>query len=133
MQISFNRYSVFSKKSLIIILFIAFGAILYFFNPENTIWLPKCPILLLTGFQCPSCGGQRAFYQLVHGNLIEAFMYNPFLIISIPYAVLLILVTWFIPKHKCIRLRKFCYHKATVFTYIALMLIWWILRNIMKI
>ena len=52
-------------------------------------------------------------------------MYNPFLIISIPYAVLLILVTWFIPKHKCIRLRKFCYHKATVFTYIALMLTWW--------
>jgi len=122
---------VYSKQSIIIIIsIIAFAAILYFFNPENTIWLPKCSFYTITGYQCPSCGGQRAIYQLLHGNLKEAFLFNPFLIISLPYAILLILVTWFIPKHKGVKLRNFCYHKITITIYLILLIIWWIVRNI---
>ena len=118
------------RKTLVIIFFIAFGAMLYFFNPENTIWLPKCPFYILTGLQCPSCGGQRAIYQLLHGHALEALEFNPFLVLSIPYAVLLMLVTWFIPKNRCVKLRKVCYHRITILVYCILMIVWWVVRNI---
>ena len=125
---------MYSKQSIIIIIsIIAFAAILYFFNPEDTIWLPKCPFYVLTGYQCPACGGQRAIFQLLHGNLKEAFFFNPFLVISLPYAVLLILVTWFIPKDKCVKLRKVCYHRITALTYVAVFIVWWIVRNILQV
>ncbi len=35
------------------------------------------------GFYCPGCGGTRAFYYLVHGNLWRSFLCNPF----VPYMV----------------------------------------------
>jgi hypothetical protein len=121
------------KKSLILALLLVFGVILYFFKPEDTVWLPKCPVHILTGYQCPSCGGQRAMYQLLHGNFYEAISFNAFLLISMPYAISLALVTWFIPKHRCVKLRKFCYHRATALTYVVLMVIWWVVRNILGI
>src|SRR5437762_10353071 len=48
---------------------IAAGAVfLFFFNPAAPAnqWFPKCPFLLLTGYQCPGCGSTRACYQLLH-------------------------------------------------------------------
>lgn len=106
---------------------------MYFFNPENSIWFPKCPFYVLTGYQCPACGIQRAVHHLVHFDFIEAFRYNPFLVVSIPYALSLILVKWIVPQSRLVALRATCYHPLTVRIYIALMLIWWIGRNIVHI
>ncbi len=118
------------KKQLILIIIAAFGTILYFFNPESSIWFPKCPFHLLTGYQCPACGIQRAAYQLLHLHIKEAFYYNPFLVISGPYALLLIWVTWIVPQPRFSKLRAFCHHTITVRTYILLTVIWWIVRNL---
>ena len=119
------------KKILILItIILTLGTILFFFNPEDSIWFPKCPFYLITGYQCPSCGIQRAAYQLLHLNFKEAFCYNPFLIISLPYAILLIIVTWFDPKNKLRQLKNICYNNITVYAYLTLMVIWWIVRNI---
>ena len=118
------------KKILIIVAILAFGTILFFFNPEDSIWFPKCPFYLITGYQCPSCGVQRAAYQLLHLNFKEAFYYNPFLLISVPYAILLIIVIWFDPNNKLEKLKRLCYNKITVYVYLSLMVIWWVVRNI---
>jgi hypothetical protein len=111
----------------------AWVVLLFFFNPENAIWLPKCPFFLLTGYQCPACGSQRAVYHLLHFDLVAALRYNPFMLISIPYAIALVTVTWFDAKGKLSKLQKFCYNSTTVYTYVVLFIFWWILRNIIKI
>lgn len=121
------------KKYIILIVMITFGIILYFRNPEDTIWFPKCMFYTITGYQCPSCGIQRAAHQLLHLNFKKAFLYNPFLVISVPYGLLLVLVTWVVPQDKLIRLRKSCNHHITVNIYLILMIIWWIIRNILQI
>jgi hypothetical protein len=122
-----------SKKVLAIAIILAGVVTLSFFNPEKTIWLPKCPFYLLTGFQCPACGTQRALYHLLHFNMHKAFCYNPFLVISMPYALLLIAVTWFDPKGKLKKLKKICYSPIIIKTYLVLIIGWWIIRNIIQL
>src|SRR5437016_14619473 len=69
---------------------IAAGAVfLFFFNPSSPAnqWFPKCPFLLLTGYQCPGCGSTRACYQLLHLHPIAAFMLNPLMVLTLPFIV----------------------------------------------
>lgn len=118
-------------KGVILCIIAAFAAVILFFNnPEETIWLPKCPFYMLTGLECPSCGSQRAVYHLLHLEFAEAFRYNPFMVISIPYAILLVTVTWLDPDGKLGKIKKICCHKITVMTYVVLFIIWWIVRNL---
>jgi hypothetical protein len=52
----------------------------------NTIahWLENhllaCPYKSLTGIDCPGCGMQRSFVELIKGNFIESFFMYPALI-----------------------------------------------------
>ncbi len=50
--------------------------------------------------------------------------------ISAPYAFLLVLVTWVIPQNRSSKLRAFCYHPITIRVFVALTIVWWIVRNI---
>lgn len=118
------------KTTSIVLIILSSVIILYFFNPESSIWFPKCPFYIITGYQCPACGIQRAAYQLFHFHFKKAFYYNPFLVISVPYAILLIWVTWIAPQTRFYKLRAFCYHPITVKTYVLLTVIWWIVRNL---
>ncbi len=83
----------------------------------------------MTGWECPGCGIQRAFHQLVHLNFVAAFKYNPFLVISMPYVVLLLL-TRFAPANRFGRVRAFCYSATTIRCYLVVTILWWIVRNI---
>ena len=69
---------------------LAAGAVfLFFFNPASPTnqWFPKCPFLLLTGYQCPGCGSTRACYQLLHLHPIAAFKFNPLMMLTLPFIV----------------------------------------------
>ena len=82
------------KRTIFIVTLIIGGAaaaVTYgLFDPAKYAFFPKCPFLLLTGgLRCPGCGSQRAIHSLLHLNLKEAFLYNPMVIISIPFLVLL--------------------------------------------
>ncbi|MBQ7360996.1 MAG: DUF2752 domain-containing protein [Bacteroidaceae bacterium] len=119
-----------AKIGFIVLIVVTFGTIFYFFNPESSMWFPKCHFYLFTGYYCPACGIQRAVYQLLHFHFKEAFYYNPFLVISVPYTLLLIWVTWIVPYSRFPKLRAFCYHTITVRIYVLLIIIWWIVRNL---
>lgn len=72
----------------IFLIFAGSAALLYFFNPAQFGFYPRCLFYSSTGFQCPGCGGLRATYSLLHGNIIESLNYN-FLIISLsPFAII---------------------------------------------
>lgn len=42
---------------------------------------PPCPLKLLTGFNCLSCGATRATLALVRGDLVTAVYYHPLYIV----------------------------------------------------
>ena len=46
-----------------------------------------CPLLALTGLDCPFCGGTRSSLALVRGDLIEALDYNALWIVALPLVV----------------------------------------------
>jgi hypothetical protein len=45
---------------------------------------PPCPFKVLTGWDCPGCGGLRMTHDLLHGNLHLAVLDNAFLLIAFP-------------------------------------------------
>jgi hypothetical protein len=66
------------------------GGILYSFPPQDYHFYPICPFYAVTHLLCPGCGGTRALYQLLHGNLSEALHFNALVTVAVP-----ILLAWF--------------------------------------
>ncbi|MFD9436744.1 DUF2752 domain-containing protein [Streptomyces sp. NPDC060002] len=70
------------------------SAYLYGTDPhQRGHWLPQCPIRFVTGLLCPACGGTRMAYDLMHGQLAQAWLDNRVLLLASPYALAL-LVRW---------------------------------------
>ena len=45
-------------------------------DPSQTGSYGFCPVQLLTGLDCPFCGGLRGTHELVHGNVTTALDHN---------------------------------------------------------
>ena len=94
-----------------------------------TVWVPKCAFHTLTGFSCPACGSQRVLHALLHGRWQEALAFNWFLIVSIPY-LLLMLYTRSVRSKAASRLRLIVQHPHVVQSYAIAVVGWWIVRNL---
>ena len=82
-----------------------------------------CPIKTITGLDCPGCGITRMFVALFHGNIYQAFRYNPLIFIELPIIFILIILY---------KLKKE-YRKAINIVFIVLLIVtivYGILRNI---
>ena len=100
------------------ILAVILGAcFLFFFNPATTRCYPRCPFYALTGLQCPGCGTLRGLHALMHLRIVDAWQFNPAMIVSIPVIGLLLL------------LPRLCKNVIVGKTILALVLIWWAVRN----
>lgn len=102
----------------------------YNFNPNVSNLSLRCPWKLLTQTDCPACGFQRALYSLLHGDFECAIRHNYFFVISLPYAFLSVLCSWYNYKHVFDGLKRVVFHRYTLWTYIVLYFAWWILRNV---
>lgn len=100
----------------------------YQYDPSYSSLAPKCIVRQLTGYDCPSCGVQRAIHSLLHLDVERAFWLNPFVFVVAPYIVLLILTTLCKGEVFC-RMRRYVQHRVVVYSYIALYFIWWVVRN----
>ncbi len=49
---------------------------------------PPCPFRLLTGWNCPACGGLRMTHDLLHGDVAAAVVDNVFLLVGLPLVAL---------------------------------------------
>jgi hypothetical protein len=49
--------------------------------------LPTCIVKLTTGMDCPGCGGTRAFYYLMHGDVAQAARYHAPAVFAAPFLV----------------------------------------------
>ena len=76
------------KKSLYVICLDAFliiGAIIFkIFYSDIMRFLPEC-FYASRGLPCGSCGGTRCIYNLLTGNIVEAFRLNQFFFIAFCY------------------------------------------------
>lgn len=121
-----------NKRTILIIaaVLLAAAAIYFTFSPTDSIWFPRCSFKLLTGYNCPSCGAQRAFHAALHGHFTEAIRYNFFLLVGIPYllaAVVASLGSGRISTWTSTHLLS----STMLWIYVALYCLWWILRNIL--
>lgn len=107
------------------------GAVLLYraVDPSCSVWLPQCPFRMLTGWECPACGGQRALHSLLHARVGEALRYNPFLVVSVPY---FLAVAWTAVGRSplAVRMRPVVQHRAMALSYCLLFLLWWVVRNL---
>jgi Protein of unknown function (DUF2752) len=55
---------------------------------------PPCPFKLLTGWNCPACGGLRMTHDLLHGDLAAAIVDNVFLLVGLPALLAWVVVRW---------------------------------------
>ena len=63
-------------------------AVLYAFAPDQYSFYPRCFLYVMTGWQCPGCGGLRATHSLLHGDIGAAFSYNPLLVSLAPVGLI---------------------------------------------
>ena len=75
------RQGVFIGLSVMAVALVA----LYVGTPASENWPVKCLLYRFTGWQCPLCGSQRAIHEMLHGNVVEAWHYNPALWLALPY------------------------------------------------
>ena len=59
------------------------GALLFFFNPSDYAFYPRCFFHNVTGLLCPGCGSLRALHQLLHGRILAAARCNALLILAL--------------------------------------------------
>jgi hypothetical protein len=48
---------------------------------------PTCIMKLATGFDCPGCGGTRAFWYLLHANLPQAARHHAMFVFAVPFLI----------------------------------------------
>lgn len=107
-----------------------FFLLFYFFNPSHSSFFIPCPIKFTTGYYCPGCGSQRALHQLAHLNIYQAFRLNPLLIISLPLIIYSFGITvWNWIFNTSCRVKLF-YNNVFIYSYFAVVLLYWIARNI---
>jgi len=116
-------------KKRIVLSLLLFGGILmlfavYSYSPHEAYWYPPCLFKKITGLDCPGCGGTRACYQLLHGNIPAAANYNLLLIVMIP--VTFIGVAVLINK----RLRFAWEYFNKPMAILTVVLLFWVFRNL---
>lgn len=118
------------KKYILAFLLVLMFVLLYFMvNPATSQLMPKCIFHILTGLDCPACGIQRAVHCFLRGDVVTALRYNYFLLLSIPYLVG-VAITTFSDNKLIVKAAEYVQHPVVVKVFLALTLIWWVVRNI---
>ena len=120
------------RRSFIIIIVIAallvLGLVYYVVDPASSSAMPKCSFLSLTGYKCPGCGSQRAIHALLHGDVVAAFKHNAFMLISVPWLLLCLYAESQRTRNPRLYVRLNA--PLLIWLFLAMILIWWVLRNI---
>ncbi len=119
-------------KLLSIIAFIALGLGIYYFytnDPSNgeAIFV-GCISKSISGLDCPGCGAQRAFHELLHGNFIKAAKLNLLIYFFAPLLLFIFLKMTFKPFN--IQLPDIIISTKWLISLFVLMILFTIIRNV---
>lgn len=90
---------------------------------------PKCFFKLLTGWDCPGCGSQRAAYALMHGRIADAWQLNPFIFFAVPAALFYFVAE--AGRRRWPRFHVLATHPLVLTALLFLIIAWWVSRNLM--
>lgn len=113
---------------LVIAALVVVGFIYFALDPSESDLFPRCVFLSLTGYKCPGCGSQRAIHALLHGDVAAAFGYNALMLVSIPWIALCLYAE--AQRTRNPRLYVRLNAPLLIWLFLAMVLIWWLLRNI---
>nr|WP_090341862.1 DUF2752 domain-containing protein [Mycolicibacterium malmesburyense]CRL71958.1 hypothetical protein CPGR_02171 [Mycolicibacterium malmesburyense] len=83
---------------------------------------PACPFKVLTGLNCPACGGLRMTHDLLHGDLAAAVVDNVYLLVGLPLLLTWLLVRW--------RQSKPLMNTPMIIVIVVSALTWTVVRNL---
>ena len=114
--------------AIVIAVLLVLGFIYYVLDPATSSVFPQCTFLSLTGYKCPGCGSQRAIHALLNGDLKAAFGYNAMLLVAIPWIALCL----FAEGQRIRRPRLYARLNVPllIWSFLVMVLAWWLLRNI---
>jgi hypothetical protein len=124
------------KKSLLILGIAGTAvilALLYFFNPVETAFAPKCIFHEFTGLSCSGCGMQRFLHAIMHGRFLEAFSYNYILIIFLPYIALFGIERLLLTGDTQMQWRRILEGRVVTISLCIIAPSWFVIRNILHI
>lgn len=116
------------KRKIGIALVAVAGIIFFTFDPSASVLFPKCPFLMLTGWQCPGCGSQRAIHALLHLDIVAALRYNALLVLSLPLILILLYAEWKRKSNPELYVRV--HHPAVIWSCFGIIVLWWVGRNL---
>ncbi len=114
-----------------IVIVAAIIVVYYTFDPAQYSFFPRCPSKLITGYDCPGCGTQRAFHALLNGNLAEALHHNAILLLAVPFLVVYAAAS--ILKKRLPRFHAAMNSSIVCWTVLGILLLWWVVRNTLEI
>jgi hypothetical protein len=115
---------------LIVLLLV--GAIVLYLYPPESLPIPRCPVLAITGWQCPGCGSLRGIHALLNGEIWKSLQLNILLIPALIYFTLLLILELLRTNYPRAELiyRKFSGRLAAWIIF-AIIILWGIVRNIL--
>lgn len=124
-----HKYNRIGRKVISIICIPCLGFMLYFFYLKYNIGIP-CLFHKITGWYCPGCGLTRAIVSLLQFDFYQAFRYNSFGIILLPFLLVYVqyqLICWGFQWKD-----KLTPHipKAVTYGLLILVLLYGVLRNL---
>jgi hypothetical protein len=105
------------------------SAYLFVLDPAGSILYPPCIFHAMTGLHCPGCGTLRAMHQLLHLNIAAAFSLNPLALLSLPFLGYAF-ASYAVYGMRGRRLPSVFVPPVLIWTLLAVILSFWILRNI---
>jgi hypothetical protein len=125
-QRSFKASATAWRTASAIVLGVIGAWVLYTFPPVTSGFYPQCVFHQLTGLDCPGCGTTRALHALLHGRVAEAFGFNPML-----FAMMLV-GGIAAPSYLRGETPRFLYTRWFGWGSVAVVIGWWILRNVIR-
>lgn len=103
--------------------------ILFYFNPAESAWYPRCVFHELSGWHCPGCGTLRAGHLFLHGDFRAALSMNV-LAVVFPFVYL---VSYFYRGFRWKSWRRFddiFVSRMAGWTVVVIVSAFWVLRNV---
>lgn len=117
---------------LIVVSFAGAATAVLLTNPTNNVGPPTCAFRLLTGFDCPGCGGTRAFYYTLTFNIPEAARNHAMAVFAAPF-ITWIFAQWSIPRMFPTvrwRLPYFTLTPRAIMWFLVVWGVYWVARNL---
>ena len=124
-------FKKFAKSAIVVVTVVAIVVVYRCINPVGTTageYMPKCFVKGLTGYDCPSCGSQRALHAILNGEFKRAILFNPFIFLALPY-LLALLYTALSRDRFARRIKPFVRHRIAIWSFLVLYIAWWVIRN----